>query len=89
MQGSQQAQLTEAMQQNNNIQKNLENAKKVQNTSNEKSNANGVNHNGSNSSSFYGQNKKKKDQNQNNDEYENRAGSSNSPYLGNIIDITS
>ena len=37
MAGSQQAQLTEAMQQQNNIQRSMENAARVQQTSNEKS----------------------------------------------------
>ena len=50
MAGAQQAQLTEAMQQQGNIQRSMENAAKVQQTSNEKSDTNSVNQNGSNGS---------------------------------------
>ncbi len=91
MSASQHAQLTEAMQQQNNIQKNLENASKVQQTSNEKSTTNNVNQNGSNST-FYG-NSGKKNQNQNDndnsdDQWENHPSKNDLSYLGTIIDIT-
>lgn len=86
--GNQQAQLTEAMQQQNNIQRNLEQTAKVQQTSNEKSNTNNVNQNGSNSSSFYGQRKGQQKQNQQQNDEENHPGKSDLSYLGTIIDIT-
>ena len=59
MAGAQQAQLTEAMQQQGNIQRNMENAAKVQQTSNEKADTNSVNQNGSifASSSYFLNNK--------------------------------
>ena len=88
MSGAQQAQLTEAMQQQTNIQRNLENAAKVQQTSNEKANTNSVNQNGSNSSGAYGSRKQQgKNQNQEDTE-EYRAPKSDSSYIGTIIDIT-
>jgi len=89
MAGAQQAQLTEAMQQQGNIQKSLENAAKVQQTSNEKATARNVNQNGSNSSSYDGRRQKGKNENSDNqDEYENRPLKSDLSYLGTIIDIT-
>ena len=89
MAGSQQAQLTEAMQQQGNIQRNMENAAKVQQASNEKSNANSVNQNGSNGAGTYGQkNQQKKNQNNQEDTIENRPPKSDLSYLGTIIDIT-
>ena len=66
MSGAQQAQLTEAMQQQSNIQKNIENASKVHELSNEKSNANAVNQNGSNSQTFKGEQKKNEKDNSEN-----------------------
>ena len=60
MAGAQQAQLTEAMQQQGNIQRNLENNAKVQQTSNEKSDTNSVNQNGSNASGAWGGKKQQK-----------------------------
>jgi len=88
MSGLQQAQLTEAMQQQSNIQRNLENNTKVQQTSNEKTNASSINQNGSNSSGAYGgKNQKGKNQNfEEKDEY--RPPKNDSSYLGTIIDIT-
>ena len=62
MAGAQQAQLTEAMQQQGNIQRSMENAAKVQQTSNEKSDTNSVNQNGSGGGSYFGG--KRKDQKQ-------------------------
>ena len=89
MSGAQQAQLTEAMQQQSNIQKNIENASKVHELSNEKSNANAVNQNGSNSSGAYGQKKhQNKNQNTQEDSTEIRPPKSDLSYLGTIIDIT-
>ena len=89
MAGAQQAQLTEAMQQQGNIQRNMENAAKVQQTSNEKSNTNSVNQNGSNSSDAYGGKKQQnKNQNEEDEIQEIRPPKSDHSYLGTIIDIT-
>ena len=89
MSGAQQAQLTEAMQQQGNIQRNMENAAKVQQTSNEKANTNSVNQNGSNGSGAYGQkNQKKKQESEPQEEQEIRPPKSDHSYLGTIIDIT-
>lgn len=88
MSGAQQAQLTEAMQQQGNIQRNLENAAKVQQTSNEKSDTNSVNQNGSNSSGAYGGQKHQKNKKNEGEAEEYRSPKSDSSYLGTIIDIT-
>ena len=93
MSGAQQAQLTEAMQQQNNIQRNLENVTKVQQTSNEKSDTNSVNQNGSGGGGLYGGRRKNQNNNGNySDSSENEESShprSEHPsYLGTIIDIT-
>ena len=89
MAGAQQAQLTEAMQQQGNIQKSLENAAKVQQTSNEKADTNSVNQNGSNSSAAYGGRKQeRKNQDKEEQETEVRPVKSDHSYLGTIIDIT-
>ncbi len=85
--GMQQAQLTEAMQQQSNIQKGIENATKVHETSNEKADANAVNQNGSNSSFYGGQKKKKEEESQDNSE-EVKPAKPHYSHLGNIIDIT-
>lgn len=89
MAGAQQAQLTEAMQQQGNIQRSMENAAKVQQTSNEKSDTNSVNQNGSGAGSYFGGKRKGQEQKQK-DEYseENRPPKSDLSYLGTIIDIT-
>ena len=89
MAGAQQAQLTEAMQQQGNIQRSMENAARVQQTSNEKSDTNSVNQNGSNSSAAYG-GRKQQDKKKNSDEQpqEIRPPKSDLSYLGTIIDIT-
>ena len=91
MAGSQQAQLTEAMQQQANIQRGLENASKVQQTSNEKSDTNSVNQNGSGAGGFYG-GRRKSPQQEEKDKYQSdeppRPPKSDSSYLGTIIDIT-
>ncbi len=86
------AQLNESMQQQATIQRNLENARKVQQTSGEKSTAKNIDSNGSNSS-FYGQNRKKKQDNPVDDfPPDNNANNTNDgtkpPYLGTIIDIS-
>lgn len=86
------AQLNDSIQQQAVIQRNLENARKVQQTSGEKSTAKNIDSNGSNSS-FYGQNRKKKQDNPADDfPPDNNAGSAgdgNKPhYLGTIIDIS-
>lgn len=89
MAGAQQAQLTEAMQQQGNIQRSMENAAKVQQTSNEKSDTNSVNQNGSGAGSYFGGKRKGQEQKQK-DEYpeEKRPPKSDLSYLGTIIDIT-
>lgn len=86
--GNQQAQLTEAMQQQNNIQRNMEQAAKVQQTSNEKANTNNVNQNGSNSSAFYGQKRGQQNKKQEDNDNENHPVKSDLSHLGTIIDIT-
>ena len=89
MAGAQQAQLTEAMQQQGNIQRSMENAAKVQQTSNEKSDTNSVNQNGSNSSGAYGDGKKQQNKQPNEENVEEyRPPKSDNSYLGTIIDIT-
>ena len=64
MAGAQQAQLTEAMQQQGNIHRNMENSAKVQQTSNEKADTNSVNQNGSNASGAWGGKKQQKKENE-------------------------
>ena len=86
MSGAQQAQLTEAMQQQNNIQKNMEKAAAVQQTSNEKSNAAQINQNGSGGSGFYG-NRNPQHKNDKQEDSENHTVKNDSAYLGTIIDI--
>ena len=90
MAGAQQAQLTEAMQQQGNIQRNMENAAKVQQTSNEKSDTNSVNQNGSGAASYFGGKRKGQGQKQKENDFseENRPPKSDLSYLGTIIDIT-
>ncbi len=89
MAGAQQAQLTEAMQQQGNIQRSLENAAKVQQTSNEKADTNSINQNGSNAGAAYGQKKRQNKNPQNHDDNEEiRPPKSDLSYLGTIIDIT-
>lgn len=91
MSGAQQAQLTESMQQQQNIQRDLENSQKVQQTSNEKANASKINQNGSGSQSFTGKREKKEnsEENQNaQNEEQNLYNKYKPSYLGNIIDIS-
>ncbi len=92
MAAGQQAQLTEAMQQQDNIQRSLENASKVQQTQTNRADANSVDKDGrGGASSFSGKNKKGQ---QGESEAENKASDSRtgsksgSPYIGTIIDIT-
>ena len=89
MAGAQQAQLTEAMQQQGNIQRSIENASRVQQTSNEKANANSVNQNGSGAGAFAGGRQKgHKEEKEDNSIEERRPHKSDLSYLGTIIDIT-
>ena len=88
MSGAQQAQLTEAMQQQSNIQKGIENAAKVHETSNEQSKADSVNQNGSNSSAFNGGQKKKDGGTSENQEEKYKPVKPHYAHLGTIIDIT-
>ena len=89
MAGAQQAQLTEAMQQQGNIQRNMENAARVQQTSNEKADTNSVNQNGSNASGAWGGKKQQKKENEESSEaFDHRPPKSYHSYLGTIIDIT-
>ena len=90
MSGAQQAQLTEAMQQQSNIQRSMENAAKVQQTSNEKSDTNSVNQNGSGAASYAGgrHNGQNNQKNESDNNQEIRPPKSDREYLGTIIDIT-
>lgn len=85
--GQQQVQLTEAMQQQTNIQKNLENATKVNQTSNEKANAKNVDEDGRGGSSSFNQ-AKNQNGNKNSEEEQKPKSNPYNPYLGSIIDIT-
>ena len=87
MAGAQQAQLTDAMQQQANIQKGMEKAKSVKETSNEQSTAGQINQNGSNNTSYSQQRHHNKDED-NEEEPENKAGKGDLPYLGTLIDIS-
>ena len=87
MAGAQQAQLTEAMQQQANIQKGMEKSKAVKQTSNEKSTAGQINHDGSNNTAYQQQKHSYKNDNEE-EEPENKAGTGDLPYLGTLIDIT-
>lgn len=83
------AQLSDSMQQQNLVQKNMENAAKIQQT-NEKSNTGNINENGHKGSSYSSNDKKK--QNKNNQEQEDIPITKKYPpkpeYIGTIIDIT-
>lgn len=86
----QQAALTEQMQQENNIQKNLENNQSVQKTQTEKAEANKTNENGSNSSDSAS--KKSPERHQKIKEEDTPFENTNKytpPNLGKIIDISS
>ena len=95
MAAGQQAQLTEAMQQEANIQRGLENASRVNETQTEKSDAAMVNKDGRNGNDAFAgrQNKKRGGEADDAGAVQNREGDapgkkSSSPYLGTIIDIT-
>ena len=86
--GQQQAaQLSESMQQQNQIEKNLQEAQKIQQT-NEKSNTGNVNENGHHGSMSYSQQKKKRDEENQENTSHNATSSKESSYIGTIIDIT-
>lgn len=85
--GQQQAvQIVDSIQQDNQVQKNLDNAKKIQKT-NEKANTKNINEDGSNGGTFYGQNNKKSKEKEN-ENTSNKEVNIQSSYLGTIIDIT-
>ena len=86
----QQAQLTEAMQQQQNIQRGLENASKVQQTQTEKTDTALVNKDGSNGGGLPNQKKNPSHDNNSSDYKEDGSPkhSASSPYVGTIIDIT-
>ena len=79
------------MQQQSKIQREIENASKVQQTSNEKANAKNINQNGSNSQSFQNSKRDKSelDENIENQENEQVSKANDLSYLGmgRIIDI--
>ena len=86
--GQQQAaQLSESMQQQNQIEKNMMEAQKIQQT-NEKSNTGNVNENGHHGSMSYSQQKKKRDEENQENTSHNATSSKESSYIGTIIDIT-
>lgn len=94
---SQQARLTEEMQQQTKINKRIEDTKKVQQASGEKTTSKEINQNGSNSQTFYGEQKQKnkKENNEQNSFYEEKEfdygrkiHKRDSDYIGTIIDIT-
>ena len=90
MSAAQQSQLTEAMQQQQNIQRGLENATKVQQTQTDKTDAALVNKDGSNGGGLPNQ-KKNPSQDNNSSEYKEDGSpkrSASSTYVGTIIDIT-
>ena len=89
----QQAQLSEAMQQQSNIQKNLENNKKVQITSNDKSSSTQIKNDGRGAgNSNFQQEQKKSDDNLDiidmDDIVIRYENSNQDPHLGSIVDIT-
>ncbi len=85
--GSQQANLAQAMQQQTNIQKNLENSTKVQQTKNEKTDTTSVDEKGHNNQEALNQNNKKKDKDDTDiDEHDQQKNCP--PYIGHYIDIT-
>ena len=95
MAASQQAQLTEAMQQEANIQRGLENASRVHETQTEKSDASSVDEDGRGGSAAFGgrKNKNRGDGTESSEGDSYKEGNapdkkSSSPYLGTIIDIT-
>lgn len=86
--GQQQAaQLSESMQQQNQIEKNMIEAQKIQQT-NEKTDTGNVNENGHKGSMSYNQQKKKHDKDTDNTSESNSISLKESSYIGTIIDIT-
>ncbi len=89
---AQQVQLTQAMQQKSDIEKNLEESKKVQKTSGEQ--AEKVGEDGNNGQPFQGSFNSKSDKQKSEEKLadlknlKNNYGKNGSPYLGTIIDIT-
>lgn len=81
------AQINASIQQQTQVEKNKLNLEKIQKT-NEKSNTGNVNENGHKGSSFYGQQKKKSDQENDEENYQININSKDSSYIGTIIDIT-
>ncbi len=83
----QSAQLTQSMQQQSAIQRDMENARKVKETDNDKASTNNVNSNGKNND---GENNSNKDKKKKDELIEAEKSDNNSkhPYLGTIIDIT-
>ncbi|MCR5252246.1 MAG: hypothetical protein K6C98_00850 [Treponema sp.] len=91
MAAGQQSQLTEAMQQQNNIQRSLENSTKVQQTQTDKTDANSVNKDGRGGSAAFGGKKNNRQNAEDNAEKSSDGQGetkSGSPYIGTIIDIT-
>ena len=86
--GQQQAaQLSESMQQQNQIEQNMINAQRIQQT-NEKSDTGNVNENGHHGTMSYSQQKKNKNGEQEKEQNHNPSSSKDSSYIGTIIDIT-
>ena len=85
--GQQQAaQLSESMQQKNQIEQNMINAQKIQQT-NEKSDTGNINENEHQGSMSYSQHKKNGNE-QEKEQNHNPSSSKDSSYIGTIIDIT-
>lgn len=86
---AQQVQLTQAMQQKSDIEKNLEESKKVQKTSGEQTEKVGEDgSNGQNSKGFFNSKSDKKNSENKIENPKNNFGKNGSPYIGTIIDIT-
>ena len=85
----QQAQVSQSVQQQNQIQKNLEMSQRVQETSNDKANTNNVNPEGHKGGAGTYQNpKKKQNGKKNNKSVFGGYGDAKSEYVGTIVDIT-
>lgn len=81
------AQINASIQQQNQVEKNKLNLEKIQ-KANEKSNTGNVNENGHKGSLYYGQQKKKSNQETIEDNNQINIESKDSSYIGTIIDIT-
>ena len=83
------AQISESVQQQNQIQKNIEMSQKVQQAENDKSKSNIVNADGhkGGAGTYQNPNKKKKDQHEKNGSF-GLYSESKSEYVGTIVDIT-